>query len=189
MKKLLLSIAMIAVGFTASAQGFEKSDVYLTGTVGFDNTSQGDFSSSSFTFSPSAGYFVSENIALELGLSYTSTEVEAADTEASVFGVGLGASYFFTPSEKFSFIVGAGFTYANASTEVAGSEQPDQSIFGFAVSPGVNYFISESFALRASIGALSYSNSSVDIDGADSTNNFGLNLNLSNIELGLTYKF
>ncbi|MFD0991760.1 porin family protein [Tenacibaculum geojense] len=189
MKKLLLSIAMIAVGFTASAQGFEKSDVYLTGTVGFNNESLGDFSSSLFTFSPSAGYFVSENIALELGLTFASGENEATDTEASVFGVGLGASYFFTPSEKFSFIVGAGFSYSNESSEEFGVEQPDQSIFGFTVSPGINYFISESFALRASIGALSYRNTSVDIDGADSINNFGLNLNLSNIELGLTYKF
>lgn len=197
MKKLLLTIAMVASGFTANAQekgGFEKEDWFVSGTAGFNSSSQENVgNSSTFTFSPSVGYFVSDNIALELALNIGSSAVEieflGEEAKQNVFGVSLGGNYFFTPENNFSFTLGAGLSYASISSEENGVEAADRSIFGIAVAPGVNYFVSENFALRASVGALSYSNESIDIDGAPSTNNFGLNLNLSDINFGLTYKF
>ena len=60
--------------------------------------------------------------------------------------------------------------------------------WSIAVAPGVNYFVSDCIALRASFGALSYASNKAD--GADdAATNFGLNLDLSDINFGITYKF
>ncbi|SOU86554.1 outer membrane beta-barrel protein [Tenacibaculum dicentrarchi] len=193
MKKVLLTIAIVAAGFTANAQnknevkgGFTQEDIYVSGSVGYSKMSgAGDVSI--YTFSPSVGYFVSENIALELGLAISGSENGAA--ESTAFGVKAGADYFFTPKNNFSFVVGAGLGYTTYKTETAGIEGPDRNTFSLDVSPGINYFVSNSIALKASVGALSYNSSKVDITGAKSVNSFGLNLNLSNVNFGLTYKF
>lgn len=202
MKKVFLIALVVFSATMANAQekhvngNFEKDDIYISGSLGFNNNSTSslagqDVVTSAFTFSPSIGYFISENIALKLGLSIgnTSSEFGGQDTETGVFGINLGGVYFFSPEDNFSFILGADVFYSSASQEVAGVKQPDTNAFGLLVSPGVNYFISESFALRASVGTLSYYSSKIDFNGAPSTNNFSLNVNLSNINLGLTYKF
>ncbi|WBX74970.1 outer membrane beta-barrel protein [Tenacibaculum ovolyticum] len=192
MKKLLLAITIVAAGFTVNAQeevkgGFSKKDIYISGTVGYSNVSTGDVDASGYTLSPSVGYFVSDKIALELGLVIGSSD--NTTTKTNSFGASLGANYFFTPSKDFSFILGAGLGYSSTGSELLGVDQPDVNTFTIAVAPGINYFVSKSLALRATVGALSYSSSKLDVNGAKSTNTFGLNLNLSDVNFGLTYKF
>ncbi|CAM1348248.1 outer membrane beta-barrel protein [Tenacibaculum crassostreae] len=195
MKKLLLTIAMVVAGFTANAQekgGFEKQDWFISGSAGFNSVSQeGGSDLTTFTFSPSVGYFVSENIALELALIIGSSTTETMGFQADIdqTGASLSGNYFFTPENNFSFTLGAGLSYTSVTTDMDGFGEFDSNVFSIAVAPGINYFISENFALRASLAALSYSNESIDVDGAPSTNSFGLNLNLSDINFGLTYKF
>ncbi|MDG5491418.1 porin family protein [Psychroserpens sp. SPM9] len=199
MKKVLLMAAVAVFGFTnVNAQdenttgGFTKGDVYVSGTVGFDSQSQDEAKNNNLNFSPSVGYFVSENIALEFNLLFGSQKQEVGDFEQkqSQFGAGLGATYFFTPGSQFSFTVGAGVAYVSSKEEEDGVDDDFKvNSFGIAVSPGVNYFVSDCFALRASIGALSYTSSKADFDGAEALNTFGLNLDLSDINFGITYKF
>tara|TARA_R110002111_G_scaffold57012_3_gene96821 strand:+ start:3883 stop:4467 length:585 start_codon:yes stop_codon:yes gene_type:complete len=194
MKKLLFTAAIAVLGFTnvnaqeeATTTGFAKGDLFVSGSVGFNSSKTGDAKSNNLNFSPSVGYFISENIALEVNLMIGSGE-DAVDTKTTDLGAGLGATYFFTPSNKFSFTVGAGFGYANSKVEFDGGGEVKVDSFRFAVAPGVHYFISDKFALRASVGALSYE--STKADGADdATNDFGLNIDLSDINFGLVYKF
>ncbi|MCD2259357.1 outer membrane beta-barrel protein [Psychroserpens luteolus] len=195
MKKLLLIAAVAVFGFTnVNAQdenttgGFEEGDVYVSGTVGYNSTKEGDLKTNRFDFMPTVGYFVSENIALEANLSIGSAE-NAADDKTTTFGGGLGATYFFTPANQFSFTVGAGVSYANSKFEPNGGGESKLDVFAIAVGPGLNYFVSDCFALRASVGALSYISAKPDADGAESANSFGLNLDLSDINFGVTYKF
>ncbi len=198
MKKLILTAAVALFAFTANAQdesteaatgSFAKSDLYVSGTVGFTSFSQDEVSTSGFEFSPSVGYFLTDNIALELGLGFGS-DTAANDDKTTTVGVDLGARYFFTPASQFSFTVGAGFAYQTETTSFdAGGDDFKFNTFGFAVAPGVNYFVSDAFALRASIGALSYASAKADVDGAEAANTFGLNFDLSDINFGLTYKF
>ncbi|MFT4611274.1 MAG: outer membrane protein W [Glaciecola sp.] len=195
MKKLLLIAAVAVFGFSnVNAQdektttgGFAEGDVYVSGTVGFNSSAFGDAKSNDLTFSPSVGYFISENIALEANLLIGSGE-NVLDTKRSSFGGGLGATYFFTPSDQFSFTVGAGVNYASNKVEPDGGSEAKSNSFGIAVSPGLNYFVSDCFSLRASMGALSYR--SEKEDGADdAATSFGLNLDLSDIVFGIVYKF
>ena len=195
MKKLLLIAAVAVFGLTnVNAQddnttgGFAEGDIYASGMVGFNSSKQGDFKTNSVMFSPSVGYFISENIALELNLLVGSAEDED-DDKTSNLGAGLGATYFFTPASQFSFTVGAGVSYTNTKFEPNGGGEAKFNTFGFAIAPGLNYFVSDCIALRASIGALSYTSAKADADGAEALNNFGLNLDLTDINFGITYKF
>ncbi len=196
MKKLLFA-AIAVLGLTnVNAQeenvttgGFEQGDLYVSGTVGYNSFSQGDADSNALTFSPTAGYFVSDNIAVELGLTIGSGE-DTAKTKTSSFGGSLGATYFFTPADQFSFTLGAGVAYTNAKVNPDGEDNDTKwNNLAVVVAPGVNYFVSDCFALRASIGALSYTSNKADVDGAEAANNFGINLDLSDINFGITYKF
>lgn len=195
MKKLMFMAAVAVFGFSnvnaqddATTGGFANGDVYVSGTVGFNSYKYGEAKSNNFSFSPSVGYFVSDNIAVELNL-LVGTSKNTSDDKTTTLGAGLGATYFFTPANQFSFTVGAGVSYANYKTEFDGGGDYKQNGFGVAVAPGLNYFVSNAIALRASIGALSYTSVKADVDGAEAENNFGLNLNLSNINFGITYKF
>lgn len=194
MKKLLFMAAVAVFGLTglnaqddSSTGGFENGDLYVSGSVGFNSFKAGEAKSNSFNFSPSAGYFISDNIALELGLEVGSTK-DADDDKTSSFGVNLGGRYFFTPSNQFSFTVGAALSFGSNKEKPDGGDEAKSTNFGFAVSPGINYFVSDAFALRASVGALGFRSDKAD--GADeAATSFGLNMDLSTVNFGLTYKF
>lgn len=199
MKKLILCAAVAVFALTSvNAQeenattdgtgGFAKGDLFISGTVGINSWKQDDLKSNSYSFMPSVGYFLSDNIALELGVAIGGGE-DTNEDKTSTIGADLGARYFFTPSNQFSFTVGAGFGYMSTKSEPNGGTDSTVNTFGFSVAPGLNYFVSNSFALRASIGALSYSSSKGDWDNAEAANSFGFNLDLSDINFGVTYKF
>lgn len=187
MKKLLLGAAFAVFALTTTnaqdddSMGFEKSDLYVSGTVGFVSASGGASDGTAYNFSPSVGYFLTENIALEANLSFG----DAGGDDSGSFGFGAGARYFLAPASQFSLTLGAGLNYNSQETG------PDVKVntFTIAVAPGVNYFVSDAFALRATVGSLGYTSAKADTDGAESVSQFGLNLNLSNINFGMTYKF
>ena len=197
MKKLLFIAAVAVLGLTnvnaqeetADTNGFQNGDLYVSGEVGFTSYKQGDAKSNQFTFSPSLGYFVSDHIALELGLSVGSAK-NANDDKTNVIGGEFGAIYYCTPSNQFSFTLAAGFAY-QSYTFKPNTPNPDSKTnsFGFAVSPGLSYFVSKNVALRGSIGAISYSSSKQDFDGAEAANEFNINLDLSDFNFGVVYKF
>jgi len=203
MKKLLLSslVAFFTL-FNLNAQekesvsgGFAQGDTYISGTLNYtSNTiSDSDYKVSEFTFSPSVGYFIDDNIALELALYVGSTNQNdgyGTDYKHNSFGGGLGVVYFFTPDSRFSFTTGASLAYVSIKSEFNGIKSDDSyNLFNVGIFPGVSYFISEAFALRASIGFLSYASGKSTADGASTTNTFTLNLDLSEVNFGLTYKF
>ena len=197
MKKLVFTAALAVFCLfglhaqDAPASGFSQGDVFVSGTVGFVTSTQDERTSNSLDFSPSVGYFLTENIAGELTLLIGSNSLEEGTFEStdSRFGASLGATYFFTPADKFSFTTGANLFYISGSNEINGEEGVDVNTFGVAIAPGVNYFISNNFALRAAIGALSYQSTKADFDGAEAENTFALNMDLSDIRFGLLYRF
>ena len=199
MKKVLLSLATVFAFGLANAQetesnGFAKGDVFLSGTVGFSSETTGDAKITGFNIAPSAGYFVSENIAVGLTLGYNSLKNEmpsnpvTSESKYTSFGVGAFGRYYFTPANSFSLFGQLGVGYENGKLEQNSNESKTDS-FNIGVAPGINYFVSEHFALEATFGILGYSTSKPDFDGADSTNSFDFGLNLDNINFGIVYKF
>ena len=199
MKKVLLSAAALFAFGIASAQdaattegkGFTKGDVFITGAVGFSSEKTGDFKTNEFTIVPSAGIFVTNNIAVGLNVGYTTSKVENPDTgdvDTNLFEIGAFGRYYATPANDFSFFGQLGFGYGTGKQEFEGGGENKADGFNIALRPGVSYFISKNFALEATIGQIGYN--TVEIDGADdSTDSFEIGIDLTNINFGLTYKF
>lgn len=205
MKKLLLPVlfTMLCI-LNVNAQekekntGFSNGDVYVSGAFNYISTSTEEYGyeddTSSFTLAPSVGYFVKDDLALECSLIYSYSDGRYYTGEkirTTVFGVSIGAVHFFTPTNKFSFTTGISFSYlvSKDKFEYQINDSDTINIFEATIAPGINYFISNSFALKASIGAVSYSSTTYDRYEGSTTDRFSLNLNLSRINIGLTYKF
>ncbi|PKG52791.1 outer membrane beta-barrel protein [Olleya sp. 1-3] len=195
MKKLLFTAAIAVLGFTSvNAQedttvgGFEKGDVFVSGSVGFSNSSFGDDSSDFFTIAPKAGYFVSENIAAGLKVGYESDTADNGVTDTrdeTEFSVGVFGRYYFTPSSQFSLFTELGVDYFSGENKLSDAEYDG---FDIAFAPGISYFVSKNFAIEATVGVLSYETE--EYDGAsDSQDNFNVGLNFDDIRFGVVYKF
>lgn len=110
MKKMILSFAFVAMGVAAFAQT-EAGSIMLGGTLGFGsgggstevsgapagNGSIDAPKTSTFTFAPSAGYFIADNLAIGAGIAFGNTAKTEKkyynDTTGNVITPGIG----FTP--------------------------------------------------------------------------------------------
>jgi opacity protein-like surface antigen len=206
MKKVLLTaVAVFAFSFanaqdsSASGSGFSKGNLFISGSVGVTSEKTGDVKSTGFNFSPKAGYFVSNNIAVGVALGFDSTKDDnGVNTivKDNNFSVGAFGRYYFTPSSQFSVFGQLGFdvnstksttdvTVANVTT----STESKANGFGVALAPGVSYFLSNHFAIEASWGVLNFNSNKPDVANADTTTNVDFGLNLNDLNFGLVYKF
>lgn len=196
MKKLLFAaVAVFAFG-AANAQdggtgGFSKGNLFVSGGVGFDSSKTGDFKESSVEFSPMVGYFVTENIAVGARLSVASMKEEfgGAEDKASFFGAEVLGRYYWTPASQFSLFGELAVGMGSYKEEPAGGGEATSKTFGVNAGVGVNYFISNQFAIEAGWAGLGYNTNDNGGNGAEKTNSFGLNVDLSAITFGLNYKF
>ena len=203
MKKLLLSALAVCAFTFSNAQeektegtgGFAQGDMMISGAFSFGSESTGDFKTNTFTVSPKAGYFVSDNIAVGVALGYENTKWDngSDDVKNSELSVGAFARYYMTPAAKFSLFAQLGVDYMSYDNEIdvdtMTAAETKGNGFGVKVAPGVSYFISDAFALEASWGMLGYETTKPDFDGAESTDTFGLGLDMRDLSLGLVYKF
>jgi len=195
MKKLLFTAAIAVLGFTSiNAQeeatttgGFSQGDIFLSGSVGFGNSTTGDVKANTFMIAPKAGFFVSDNIAVGAKLGYTSWkgDNDGTDTrDANQLSGGVFGRYYMTPASQFSLFAELGVDY-NATDDKLADVKTDGISAGFA--PGISYFVSDKFAIEATFGILGYATEKADFDGAESTDNFNFGLNFSNINFGIVY--
>ena len=196
MKNLLFTAAIAVLGFTSvNAQddttvgGFEKGDVFISGSVGFGTENTGDLDSNVFNIAPKVGFFVSENIAAGLKVGYTSFSSDNDGTDlvdANEFAVGAFGRYYFSPTNQFSLFTELGVDYTSGEDKLADAKYDG---FDVAFAPGISYFVSKNFAIEASVGVLGYSTTKPDFSGAESTDSFNIGLYLSDINFGVVYKF
>lgn len=107
-----------------------------------------DFDAKKFNIAlePSAGYFVSDGIAVGLKLIADFATIEDAD---NVFNYGL------LPFARYYFPEGASSTgrfFAEAKAGIAGSKGGDNVNFGFGAGLGYSHFITKTVALEALAG-------------------------------------
>lgn len=199
MKKVIFTVAAIfAFGFvnaqdtaveSTGGKGFSSGDVFVSGSVGISSTKTGDNKSSSFEIAPKVGFFVSDNIAIGGKLGYMSEKAEnaIADTQdESRLTVGAFGRYYMTPASDFSVFGQLAFDYSTVDNKLADVQENE---IGLGLGLGVSYFLSSNFAMEASWAGLGYTTNDNGGDGAESTDTFGLNMDLSSINLGLVYKF
>jgi hypothetical protein len=180
MKKIILTAAAVFAFSFANAQeaksfGFAKGDVYVSGSISSSSETDKD---SETTFAPSVGYFVSDNISLAANLAISNN----GDNDKSTT-IGLGAAYVFNAGNQFSSQIGLNLGFGNNDAVIDSKSTEVSLIYG------INYFVSSHFALTADLAPLSYVSRKDDVAGAKAVNTTSIGVNLSNISLGLAYKF
>lgn len=133
--------------------------------------------------------------------------LENGDSKSTSISPGIFSRYYFSPKNKFSIFTELTLGYMWNETKIQSSgfiifdpnfpnlidstlELREKGFFG-KFSPGISYFISDSFALEASLGLISYSVIEPEQESSELKSNeiFNISLDLSNINLGLVYRF
>jgi len=191
MKKILLGVFMLLSLMLQAQeeenQGFQKGDFFISGNFSFSSSSDNNVDVTSFSILPTAGYFISDHIALGASLGYSSINNDDGFTDLTTNGFLAGAfgQYVFTPAKKFSFTGTLSLNYGSTDAENVGGGDFDINSFQATVAPGIYYFVSKSFAITSSIGILSYQDLGGDLD----TSTFTISLNPDNLNFGLLYRF
>lgn len=213
MKKVLLTLTAVA-GLTVASQaqefGFEKGNFIVEGNFNSSNTNNKNTKekNASFNFTPKAGYFVTDKIAVgvELGFGQDkkttfNNDIKTVATDKA-FGVGaFGRYYFLELGSRFKTYTEVGVGYVNSKEgerEVDGTTTIDAvKVNGFGANAGIgaNYFLTEKIAINfAFTDVISYGSAKADVDGAKASTAFNTNVNVfnnffDNATFGLTFKF
>lgn len=202
MKKVVYLIIMFLLVSAGSvhAQYFAGGNFNFSstgGTIKSGNTSTDKESATSFNLSPQAGYFISENFAVGLGIGFNaSREKTPGDPEvinkSAGFSIQPFARYYVLRMNKFSLFGEGQLGFSSSSSKVeSGStttDGPTTNTIGFSVFPGVSYDLNEKIALEAFINGfnLGYSHTTEksevgDTEVRDKTSSFNLGATTDNI--------
>lgn len=209
------SIKFVLIVFAALVTYNANAQVFVSGSIGFNSSSEsfkvdGDKtdlgSESGFEFAPAAGYFLSDDFAIGLGLnfgSYSET-IPATDRtdKTSTVGVTPFVRYYPLIIDRFSLFGMGGISISSTTskTEIGNNttENPSVSGFTFFVLPGAAFELNDNLSLETTINVLALTfHSQTEKDGDDKHNqsefNFGAGLNnivnTGNISIGAIYRF
>lgn len=186
---LFCTTVMVNAQFVAGGSiGFSTSG----GTTENNGNKTDNTSTSTFTFSPMAGKFFSDNFlgGIKLGISSTNTDKPSVNTTTSEshFGLTPFARYYALRVNKFSVFGQAelGIGFGSEKTKVNGTTtyNPKTSTFSLMVFPGIAYDLSDKVELEAAIGGLNfgfYNQVEKEDNYTQSNHSFGLGLNLNDI--------
>jgi len=142
MKKLILSLSLVAAAFVSHAQEARPGEgkIFAGGTVGFSKVED----ATTFSFSPSLGYFISDKIAVGGRLSFQTI----SDDGGSSFGIGGFGRYYMSFSDDNKFYGFGEAALGFASTKPPGEGAESYSSFGLGVAPGFGFYPGKQFAVE-----------------------------------------
>ena len=160
MKKIVLSLAVLATGVAAQAQegtfGFNQGDVLLEGSIQSNSVKEeitvGDVEASlkesTTLFNPKAGYFINDKFALgvELGIGATKVTNEIGNTQTeekgNAFYAGVfGRYYFLDLGQRFKTYTELGLGIDNSKYTDETGTVSKYSGFSTGLGLGFNYFV------------------------------------------------
>jgi hypothetical protein len=139
---LIIFILLLCPGFLKAQT--EKGDWLVGGLLDL-NTAK---NSTTFEFSPNAGYFVLDNLAIGGNLVFAYDKF--GDLKATTFGIGPFARYYFTDSKIRPFFAGDMTFEKIKFTTTVGSSTEDA--FSWFLGGGAAFFINENVAVDGLIG-------------------------------------
>lgn len=195
MKKIVLGLSMI-MGITAFGQT-EKGNVVIAGSTSLNfnsltpkvkisgATSEGD-KTTTLSFTPSIGYFIIDNLALNLDMNLTSMTQKGDNYKdtTTAFSFLPGATYYFNNNSKFIPYLGANIGYGTmkySETYNNNTVDSDKSGFTWKVKGGGMYMVTNSLAVDLGLGYSQFSTSQEvnSIKATTTLNNFGVNLGMA----------
>jgi outer membrane protein len=202
MKKLLLAGAVALFGLS-NAQ-MTKGDWVISGNtgLGFNATSSKIKANgqsedgpkiSSFSVTPSVGYFVINGLAvgIDLGFNSTTTKQDGDKMTYSTFSVMPTGTYYFNTGGKFFPFVGAGVGYASTKTKYSFSSSiSDPLLFSgdatedglaWKAKAGVTFMATQSLGINLGVGFDQFYTKDTynNIEVKTTRNNFGVNVGFS----------
>jgi hypothetical protein len=174
MKKLFMIAALAVSTLAASAQ------VYVGGSLGLESSKavKGADATTTFSIQPEIGYNFDQNWAVGIQLGFSTSD--ANDLTKNIFTVAPYARYTFAKTGAASFFVDGGFIF-----DIYGGDY-DGNTFGIGVRPGVSFAVSQKVSVVGKLGYLGYKKNSNELGGGSA---FGLNVDNTNLELGVFYNF
>mgnify|MGYP006180401957 CR=1 FL=1 len=128
-------------------------------------------------------------VAMIIGHGELSEDDGFGEDKMSSFGAEVFGRYYWTAASQFSVFGEVGVGFGNAKEEDSFGNEQKFNAFGVNAGVGVSYFLNSNFAIEAGWAGLGYNTDDNGGNGAEKTNNFGLNVDLSSINFGLVYKF
>lgn len=211
MKKLLLTLTAVAgLTFVTKAQefDFQKEDFIIEGAIGVNTSNNKNTSekNTGFVVAPKFGYFVSDKVAVGLGLhvgqdkatDYSGTE-ETYEKDNN-FGINaFGRYYFLEAGSRFKVYGEAAVGYNNITGEVSDGTDvtKNDKVNGFGANAGIgaNFFLTPTVAIGYQFAdVIGFNTAKVDVDGAKANNSFYANINsfdnfFSSGKFSLTFRF
>ena len=218
MKKILLSLAVLATGAAAQAQeqtfGFNQGDILLEGSLRANSEDDKTemIKTSTFNFTPKAGYFVTDKFAVGLGLNigsgkvenYTDINEDRRIEQGSTIGFEVFGRYYIADMKRFQPYAELGIGHNMSkfeTTEYDASEgrtitieDPKFNEFGVNATLGFNYFVTPKIAINFALSNLiGFNSGKSDAPNSKATTDFHANINNFNnffdtATFGLTFK-
>ena len=211
MKKIMMTLAAVAVAATMNAQGYVggtinfSSDKSNNGTVGTAATQE--TTQTGFGIAPEFGYKLDDKMAvgIALGFGFTNTKKEnvgaaanvpnPSDFKTTTISIKPYLRYQVLTFGKANVFVDGGLDF----TSIKATDYKAAMNFGLFVTPGISFDVNEKWSIVAKLDdmfTLGYSKNAVpDLDGApdaSSNLNFGLStggFQLGSLRFGVYYNF
>jgi outer membrane protein len=157
------------------------------------NQNNDDYDYSSVNFSPSIGYFVSDNFAvgLNVGISSQKTDNGFTSSKQTTLSFGPFARYYkFTSNEQFAFFAQAGVNVGSGKEDNTPGGETKSSFVNFNISPGFAYFFNNHWAAELSFVGFSVQSNDPNKDaGDDKYSSVIFDIRSLNPSLGIRYHF
>ena len=172
-----------------------KGTVLLTGDINFSNSSNDSNESNEFNLNFGADFALSNRFALGLGVGYrknkfiynkdTPSEYESesdAFTIAPAFTVFGDVNFgWLQPTATLAIPISFG-----ESSNNSGATYTQYTVYGGVISGGLNIYLSRKLALTASLGLISYNQTSYE-DSDDTDNRFSIGFSPDRLNFGLLF--
>lgn len=212
MKKIPLFVLLACLFCQASAQ-LSKGSLMIGGSVNFSRNNEvfsdasgiSSILSTSAGFSPRAGLMLSEKSMFGVSIMYNEYGYRYDyptyhnEYKQQEFAAGPLFRQYFPLGERAAFFLqGLALFKIGKTTNSGGNpfrnDVKDTNGLSVSISPGVNYFLNDRWALEATLGSINYSTLNADASdnspsfGGDSKlNNVNFNLGFSSFTLGINY--
>ena len=170
MKRILVLVAaVLCLASSAWAKDIAPGTVEIDGATAIrytdgeiDFEGEGDVDNSALMVSLGTNYYFMQNLGLGLLLSWTDQEI--ADLSVSEIFVGPQIVYNYSINEPLSVFAAAAVGYQKTEVEVDDDDKVDPDGYGWKAGLGLKYFVSDAFAVNASVN---YAASYMEYEGTD----------------------
>ena len=178
MKKFILIFFLVFCSSIFAQSPVSKGTYTVGGNIGFTSISEDGNSDTKtfFTFAPKLGYFFIDNFYTGTTLMYVYSS--SGDFSNNTYGIGLVTRYYFS-LEKIKPFLGLEYLYSIMTSNDSNDELTQTN---FTMSVGLDYFITNYFALE---GSINYTMTSHTFSYNSGIND--INRKLFNIGIGANY--